>query len=260
MKSITVGIPENEAYIISLGDIHLGSIEFTKDGEKQLKKDLTWLKEHPNARAILNGDVFNCASRISKTSPFTSNSSEYDYASKLLKPYANQILLVTDGNHEARFLDMFGVSPCQWLARDLNIYYCGWSVILNLKVGKRPKNRWYQNYYLYIHHIMGGGETVGGKLNRVTKLRDLVEGIDCYIGNHTHQSSIAPMDVFCPSKNKEGFKKRVIYFVNSGGYVSWNNSYAEQKMLPPANISSCPKIKFNAHGGAISDHKIEVVI
>ncbi len=216
---------------------------------------LNWVKERPNARIFLNGDIFNVASRISKTDPFSTNTAEYQEAIDIFKPYASQIIGATDGNHENRMMEMFGVSPTQYLCLALNIPYCQWSAIVRLKVGKRDKingNRYHQNYFLYFHHTTGGGNTVGGKINRVVKLRDIAEGIDVYFGSHNHQLAVAPQDVYCPSI-QGGLIKRRIWYVDCGSYLEWNNSYAEKGMMAPTKLGS-PRIRFSGN----HDHAVNV--
>lgn len=244
MKYLEITIPEKTGYLIPIGDLHIGDQSFKGEGLKKLNGYLDWVKQRPNARIFLNGDIFNCASRTSKTSPFETDTDEYQQALEIFEPYKDQIIGATDGNHEGRILDMFGFSPLQAFCHHLKIPYCGWSAVMRFKVGKRnDSNRYRQNYFVYAHHTTGGGGSIGSKLNRVIKLRDIVEGIDVYIGSHNHQLAIAPQDVYYPSC-QGGLQKRRIWYVDAGSYLSWNNSYAEKGMLPPAKLGS-PRIRFS---------------
>jgi hypothetical protein len=243
MKYLEVEIPESVAYFIPIGDLHIGDVSFKKDGLKKLKGYLGWVKERPNARIFLNGDIFNAASRISKTSPFETDTTEYQQALDLFRPYKDQIIGATDGNHESRVLEMFGFSPMQSFCSELGIPYCGWSAVIRFKVGKREGKRYRQNYFVYAHHTTGGGGSIGGKLNRVTKLRDIVEGIDVYLGSHNHQLAVAPQDVFYPSC-QGGVKKRRIWYVDCGSFLGWEGSYAEKGMMAPTKLGS-PRIRFS---------------
>ena len=253
MKYLECEVSGPVAYVIPIGDLHIGDKAFTKEGREKLEGYLRWVKEHENARIFLNGDIFNVASRISKTDPFSTDTSEYERATEIFKPYASQIIGATDGNHEARMLDMFGVSPMQWFCRDLNIPYCKWSAVVNLKVGKRREGYFRQNYYLYFHHTTGGGGSLGSKLNRVTKLRDIVEGVDVYFGSHNHQLAAAPQDVFCPSRHAKGIIKRRIWYVDCGSYLAWEDSYAEKGMMAPTKLGS-PRIRFDGREGKHDVH------
>lgn len=192
-------------------------------------------------------------SRISKTSPLETDTDEYQQALEIFRPYKDQIIGATDGNHEARVLDMFGFSPMQSFCSELKIPYCGWSAVIRLKVGKRDGNRFRQNYFIYAHHTTGGGGTIGGKLNRVIKLRDIVDGVDVYLGSHNHQLAVAPQDVFYPSC-QGGLIKRRIWYVDCGSYLSWDNSYAEKGMLAPSKLGS-PRIRFS---GECDNHDVHI--
>jgi len=146
-----------------------------------------------------------------------------------------------------RMYDEFGISPMQLFCKSLNIPYCKYSAMIRMKVGKRTDkgagNRYKQNYFMYAHHTSGGGGTVGGKLNRVTKLRDVVEGCDVLLGAHNHLLATAPQDVFYPSI-QGGIKKRRIWYVDCGSFLEWNDGYAEKGMLAPAKLGS-PRIRLD---------------
>lgn len=246
-------VPESVAYIIPIGDLHVGDKSFGKEGRQKLQGYLDWVKQHPNSRIFLNGDIFNVASRISKTDPWSQDTNEYLEAIEIFKPYKNQIIGATDGNHEARMMDMFGVSPMQYMCVNLGIPYCKWSAVVRLKVGKRATGGWRQNYFLYFHHTTGGGGSLGSKLNRVIKLREIVEGIDVYFGSHNHQLAAAPQDVYYPSIAKNDAVKRRIWYVDCGSYLEWNDSYAEKGMMAPTKLGS-PKVIF--HGS--QKHSVHV--
>jgi hypothetical protein len=258
MKYIECEVNDKEAYVIPIGDTHIGDRGFNKESRAKLIGYLKWAKERPNARVFLNGDIFNCASRISKTSPFEIDhleGSELEQAIEIFEPYKDIIIGATDGNHEARMLDMFDVSMLQVLCLKLGIPYCKWSAVVRLKLNKSPSGRWSQNYFLYFHHTTGGGGTIGGKMNRVTKLRDIVEGMDVYFGNHNHQLAAAPQDVYYPSM-QGGVKRRRIWYVDCGSYLQWENSYAEKGMLAPTKLGS-PKVIFD---GQENHHDVHVSI
>jgi len=253
MRFIEVEVPEKTAYIIPVGDIHFGDEAFKQEGRTKLLGYLDWVKANPNARIWLNGDIFNVASRQSKTNPLESTKDEYMQAIEFFRPYAKQIIGAVDGNHESRVYEMFGFSPLMYFCMALDIPYCKFSAIIRLKVGKRPNGHWRQIYNLYAHHTTGGGGTIGGKINRVIKLRDICEGIDVYLGSHNHQLAVAPQDVYVPSFSAKGFEKRRIWYVDCGSFLEWNDSYAEKGMMAPTKLGS-PRIRF----GGIDGHDVHI--
>jgi len=92
MTTIEAAVPEEVAYLIPIGDIHIGDKSFGAQGRSKLVGYLNWVKDHPNARIFLMGDVLNCATRSIKTSPFESVQGEYDEAFHIFAPFAGQIL------------------------------------------------------------------------------------------------------------------------------------------------------------------------
>lgn len=249
MNVATLKIEANKAYIMPIGDLHIGDKAFEKFGRSHLLKHLHWIKEHPTARIFLCGDIFNVASRTSKTSQADSLSlgEEKDIGFDLFYPYRKQIIGAIDGNHEERMLNDYGDSPTKDLCRALGVPYFQYSAIVIVKVGKRTdvKGAWRQVYRTYFHHTTGGGGTIGGKLNRVKKLDEIVEGCDVYFGAHSHQEAIGTQDVYTVSLQK-GIKLRRKWYVNTGSYLYHEGSYAERKMLPPVKLGS-PRVMFTGN-------------
>lgn len=252
MQYLEVEIPENVGYLIPIGCLHLGDRNFTSSSLILLKGYLNWVRDTPNARIFFLGDLFNVAGRDTRTSPFDSETddcgivNELEEAVKLFKPYAGQIVGAIEGNHEARLLDKYGISLTQNFCREINIAYCKWSAVVCFKIHKRSgqsnEGRWHQNYWVYFHHTTGGGATLGGKINRVEKLRNIVEGMDVYCGGHNHQLISGPQEVFYPSF-QGGIRKRRIWFVDCGSYLEWDGGYAEKGMMTPTKLGS-PRIRF----------------
>jgi len=257
MKYIEKSIPEDHGYLIPIGDIHWGDKSFQEYGKKKLQGYLDWVMERPNAFIFLMGDVYNVCSRQSKTTPFETDTSEYEEAINFFEPYKERILGAIDGNHEYRMYDEFGASPLSFFCRALGIPYCKYSAVIRFKVGKRKDphagNRYNQNYFIFAHHTTGGGTTIGGKMNRVAKERDMIEGCDVYLGAHNHQLGVVPQDIFYPSI-QGGILKRRIWFVDCGSFLEWQGSYAEKGMLAPAKLGS-PRIRMS---GKQDDHDVHI--
>lgn len=246
MKLITISIPESTAYIIPIGDLHRGDQHFGKVGKQKLQGYLDWVKEHANSRIFLMGDILNVAGRGTKTSPFESLSGddEYHASVELFKPVASQIVGVITGNHENRMSDMFGFNPLIPFASELGIPYLGYSAVLKIRVGQRPDDptRYNQLYHGYAHHTTGGGGTIGNSLNRKTKLQDIVQGMDFYMGGHSHQLVTGFRTVFEPGQNQ--MIERKVAYVDTGSFLDWNGSYAEKAMMVPGKLGS-PRIRLS---------------
>jgi len=125
----------------------------------------------------------------------------------------------------------------------LGIPYMGYSGVVAFKVGKY-KDRFRQYYPIYFHHGTGGGTTPGAKLNRAVKLNEIVEGCDVYCIFHSHGLSASPREVYYPNSKAQEMRARRKWYVVCGSYLSWIDSYAEQKMLPPEKLGS-PRIRLS---------------
>jgi len=248
MKYLEKAIDLDSGYLIPIGDLHWGDKAFKENGFSKLKGYLDWVMERPNAFVFLMGDIFNTASRTSKTTPFETDNDEYIKAVEFFKPYKERIIGAIDGNHEYRMYDEFGISPLQLFCRELEIPYCKYSAVIRFKIGKRKDvnagNRYKENYFVFAHHTTGGGGTIGGKMNRVAKEAEMIEGCDVYLGAHNHQLGVVPQDIYYPSI-QGGIQKRRRWFVDCGSYLEHENSYAEKGMLAPAKLGS-PRIRFDA--------------
>ena len=261
MITITEIIPNEVGYLIVLGDTHLGDAAFTKRAEEKLRGYIKWVKEHPSARVFLNGDIFNVATRASKTSPFSKNprfSDEMEFAIELLQPIADQIIGATDGNHEFRLIDFMNYSLvnelCQRLStRKRKIIYCGIGCLLFLKIGRPPKhgtpikfrdlpNRAAQTYSGYIQHTTGGGSTVGGKMNRVDKLRQIIAGTDFVAGSHNHMEGTVKTKIFLPNIQKCTITEVRQILVDCGSFLEYDG-YPERLQCSPIDIGA-PKLTF----------------
>ncbi len=258
MKLITVEIPQSTAFIIPIGDLHAGDIHFGKEGKAKLLGYLEWVKQHENARIFLMGDILNVASRVSKTSPFESLNGDAEYANSvaMFKPVASQIIGAITGNHERRMEDAFGFNPLIPFCNELGIPYLAYSAVIRVKVDKRaggPKNGFRQMYHLYAHHTTGGGGTLGAALNRKVKLQEIVQGIDVYMGGHSHQLVTGFRNTFEPGQND--MVERRIAYVDTGSYLAWKDSYAEAGQYTPGKLGS-PRIRLS--GGDNKDVHISL--
>lgn len=245
MKVIELKTKHDEIFLYPISDIHIGDKGFTKNSEEKLKGYIDWVKQTPNAYIFLNGDILNCASRISASSPFEQNMTlqeQIEYAIKIFTPVKSRIIGAITGNHESRLENMFGYNPTGALCLALGIPYLGLSAIVKFSLGRKNRGKGRENesrqtYIGYFHHTSGGGGTIGGKLNRVDKMRSLLSNADFYVGSHNHLLGVVPTGCFLfdDKNNKIIFKKQVL--VDSGGFLEWNG-YPEQNMLPPVKIGS----------------------
>lgn len=260
MKVVHLDIPEDHGYLIPIGDLHRGDKHLSTRGLGKLKGYLDWVMERPNAFVFLMGDILNVASRTSKTNPFESLSGDDEYARaiELFKPYASRIIGGVVGNHESRMYKDYGFNPLQPFCTELNIPYCGYSACVRLRVGKRPERKiargkeYYQIYWGFIHHGVGGGSTLGAAINRKVKMQEIVHGMDFYAAGHDHQLIAGSRNVLMP-KNTTIEHQRV-HYIDTGSFLDWDGSYAEQAAMPIGK-QGAPRLRFS---GERNKHDLHV--
>jgi len=239
-------------YLLPIGDTHFGSIN--SEIEK-VKGFINWAKKE-KAYIFLMGDIFDVATIDSKTSPFQQSmtlNEAIELACEIFEPVKEQIIGGIVGNHEIRLTKYAGFDIMQNFCKILDIKYCGYSAVIRFRTGHINRKSGLISprveYIFYAHHTTGGGNTVGGKLNRIEKLRQIFEGADCYLGGHNHFEGMGKIVVAYLSKSGNGrgrINYRKIYFVDTGSFLGYDGSYAEERMLMPAT-TGCPRIRMNGH-------------
>lgn len=247
MRTKIIKVKFNDAYLYPLSDLHIGDKGFTKKSEEKLKQNIEWVRTTKNAFACLNGDVLNVATRTSLSSPFEQEKNleqQIDKAVELLKPIKHKIVGAIDGNHEQRLANYTGYSPTIAICRELGIDYMQNSALYIFRMGlvnNRKSSR--ESFIVYCHHTTYGGRTIGGKMNRINMLRDIVANADVYIGSHNHMVGAIPAITLMVNKDTGKVNEIRQMIVDSGSYLEWNESYAERAMLPPMRIGT-PRIHF----------------
>lgn len=235
-----------------IGDTHIGDAHFD---EQLLMSDIEWIAEKENRFALLNGDIMNCATIHSVSDTYANTMSPHDelkYARKLFSPIADKILSANRGNHEYRIYKSDGLDVSEELALSLNTFYNAEGLVLKVKFGKRKTNGKHQVYTLYHSHGFSGARTVGGKANRLEKLRDIVLA-DVYILSHTHQMVTFPLEIKVPDLRNNKIITKEQRFVNTGAYLKYGG-YGEAKAYNPTKKGS-PVIRLWAE-----DKEINVVV
>ena len=244
-------IPEKVGYVIPIGDLHFGDESFKEESLSKLKGYIKWVKENANSRVVIGGDLFNMATRISVTSPFEQKKNEFNQVIKLFEPIKSQIVGAIDGNHEQRLIDFANFSLMNEFCVRLNIPYMGISGVVVFKVNEQERKdvkrgAFRENYRIYFHHTTGGGSLAGGGLNRVEKLKGIVEGCDAYCGFHNHKTFAQPQECYFPNMQAMKMELRRYWLVGCGGYLQYDGSYAEKKMLNPVKLGS-PRIRLDGN-------------
>lgn len=252
MKLIEIVDNSIVVYLIPIGDVHIGSrgVDYEK-----LRGYIQWIQENP-AYIFLMGDIFDVSTLESKTSPFVQEmnlNEAMEYAKEIFTPVKEKIVGAITGNHEIRLEKYAGFNPLAAFCNFLSIPYAGYSAVLRFRIGTILRKDGYISpkveYIFYAHHSTGGGTTTGGKINRAERLINIFQGADCYLIGHNHSRIVGESGVFYLSKSGNGkatIKYKKIFFLDCGSYLSYNESYAEMKMLTPS-YSGSPRIRLDGN-------------
>ena len=246
MKVKVVKTRKNELLLIPIGDLHIGDKAFNKESEVKLLSYIKWVKNNPNAYVLLLGDLINNATLESPSSPFQQNMNlqeQIDAVVNYFKPIKDRIVGAISGNHEQRLESYCGYNPTISICDRLGCYYFGYDGVVIFRLGchgKRNSSR--ASFSFYMHHTTGGGSTIGGKINRADMLRRIICNCDGYLGAHNHMLGVVHTGIFKVNETTEKIEFLRQMVIDCGGYISYEDSYANQKQLPPLKLGS-PKIR-----------------
>jgi hypothetical protein len=253
MKLVEVEDKRNFCYLLPLGDLHCGS---PQSDLTKFEGYLKWAREE-QAHLFLMGDLYDSVVIGGVSSPFGAMMGLREakhYLRDRLRPVKDLIAGMIIGNHEMRLVRFADCDLIEDLCDDLGVPYCGFSAVLRIRVGHAKRHigakEWDAtriNYVGYLHHTTGGGATPGGKLNRVHKLSDIYEGADFLVGAHNHLEAAAPVDRYrlhTAANGEATLKADKVFLIDSGSFLNWDGSYAEEMMLPPSH-TGCPRIRLD---------------
>ena len=136
-----------------------------------------------------------------------------------------------------------GYNPTITICDKLGCFYFGYDAVLILRLGCHGfRNTSRASFSIYAHHTTGGGSTLGGKMNRVAKLREVVCDADAYLGAHNHMLGCVHDGIFKINETTGSVDFLRQMFIDCGGYLGYEDSYANKKQLPPVKLGS-PKIR-----------------
>lgn len=241
MRTIIADLPSEikTLELVCISDSHIGD---PYANEQALMKQIRYVEETPNCYAIVNGDIMNNGIKSSKSDTYTEVLSPMEQIVKAvltLKPIANKVLAITQGNHERRTAKESGIDLMKLIAMELGIddkYSDGMAYIF-LRFGELSSHDHYRKvpYTILVTHGTGGGRTVGAKANRLSDLVSIADA-DIYLYGHTHQNIAFKEGFWRVAWQNNTITMVDRLFVNSGAFLDWGG-YAEQNQYRPSVIA-----------------------
>ena len=225
IASISVSYDAEKLLLIPVGDLHLGSP--TCNVEKFLKT-IEFIK-NTDCRIVLMGDLMEAASKSSVGAGWVEQTytpqDQLDSLVEILEPIKDKVLISLEGNHEERIWKGSGMKVSKILANMLEVPYGGYSAFIKIRVGN-------QNYMIYAQHGSSNAWYPHTKLTAAMRTAQHTEA-DLYLYGHTHEllSLAVPWRYMDKRSRTIKFGKR--YFVLTGSFLEYANSYAEKKNMYP---------------------------
>lgn len=240
MRVIKIDLPETitNVEVHFFADNHVGDIF---SDEKLLKERIEYVKNTPNAFAMLNGDLINNATITSVSDSYSEKytpDEEIDKAVELFGPIKDKIWSVVPGNHEIRTWKTGGVDITRRVARELGIVdkYSDTGNLLFVRFGNNIKQRKVA-YTIYTIHGSGGGKKVGGKFNRLSDLAGIVDA-DIYVHSHTHMPGAFREAFYRVNMQNSSIAMVDKLFINTAATLDYGG-YGETNSFKPAS-KECP--------------------
>jgi len=243
LYEITIPNIEDCLYLLPISDLHIGSQGFNQE---KLAGYLDWVKEHPNSRFILLGDMFNCVTKGSVRNVYDEKmhlpeSRKLFY--EIFTPFKKFCLGWIDGNHEEAVYRETGDFVGEVVCDRLGWQYYGIDAYVKLRFGKRENNRKPVVYTLYATHGWGAGRKTGTALDKVEELR-LICLADIYLASHHHKITVSQNICFIPDLRNNKLVETKLTYVAAGTFKE-NGRWEGSKGFKPVKLGS-PRIRLDA--------------
>jgi len=218
---------EGSKLLVPVGDVHYGAINC--DVEK-FKACLEFCRES-NAWILLMGDMLEASSRYSIGAGVYEQSdpdSQLFQMVEMLELYKDLIIGSHQGNHEQRIYNACGINVTKVMCKMLGIRYLGYAMNHILHVGS-------QRYVVFSTHGSSGATLRHTKIKKVLDISAWNKS-DLYLYGHVHTLDMKSDEYReYDARNKVMVTKKR-YFVLTGSFLKYDDSYAEQKNYQPERI------------------------
>lgn len=249
MKAVKVTLPRDLQAIElhTFSDWHIGDKGCDMAA---IKKQIAEVAEKKNAFCVLNGDLINNATKTSVSDCYAEDIPPMEQMQQLvtlLAPITDKILLIDQGNHEARTYRNDGIDLTALVAKQLGIYdrYVREGGVLFLRLGEMASGMRETNgsnkvrqlcYSIYATHGSGGGRKEGAKAIRLADLACIVD-CDIYIHSHTHLPMIMKQSFYRVDTRNSDVAQVEKLFVNTAAQLNYGG-YGQTGGFKPSSKAS----------------------
>lgn len=217
----TLGKEVDKIKIVIIQDYHIGD---PLSDRKKIEEDIKEVRDNKNTYAVVNGDIFNWASKTSVSDVYTevySPMDELNEVIELLKPIKDKILTIQTGNHERRAYKSEGIDLMRIVAQALRLesVYSNASTLLWIRLGNDKRNK-RVCYKLYITHGARSGRKEGSKMQACIDMESIIDA-DVYIMGHTHLTFACKLGHFRTNDGNSSVSKVDVLFLSSGAKLKY---------------------------------------
>lgn len=249
MKAVKVTLPRElkNIKIHTFADWHIGDKACDLDA---IKAEIQTVKDCKESYVICNGDLMNNATKTSVSDSYAEvipPMEQLQTLCELLEPIKDKILLITQGNHEARTYRNDGIDLTALMAKQLNIHdrYVREGGVLFIRLGEYLHGRTDHKakghkrqvcYSVYVTHGSGGGRKEGAKAIRLADMASIVD-TDVYLHSHTHLPMIMKQNFFRTDYNNSYVAEVEKLFVNTAAQLKYGG-YGQSYEFKPSNTTT----------------------
>lgn len=252
MVTISVKRPQewDSCEVHVFADLHLGDLHV--DGQHIMDR-IKHCEETENCVVILNGDLFNNATRNSVSDVYAEAIKPMEQIQRgveLFQTLADQgkIVAIVTGNHERRSDKDCNLDLTEIFAAQLGLSNCfsKGGIIVFLRFGKvsHENHGRRQMYSIFCVHGTGGGRKEGSKLQRLSDMASIAD-TDIYIHSHTHLPMIMKESFIRVDTANSCIKSVDKLFVNTSASLDYGG-YGEVFEFKPASKDT-PVIYLDGH-------------
>ena len=206
--------------IFPISDVHVGTPFFNKEFYEYMLRKFETTSGYKII--YLLGDLMDCATKRLGQSAYQqvlSPEEQLDYITSSLEPYKKYIRGCVIGNHCARFRKEFDLDIMKILADNLDIEYRT-EIYDTLTINDEP-------YTIWGNHGTKTSQQLHLMQGAVMRQTQHIEA-NLYLYGHAHYLSNWSL----VHKDGEAYKRR--HYVLTGHYLTYEGSYAQEKMLKPS--------------------------
>ena len=255
-------------YLIPFGDVHRSSSncsvtrwkEFLKWAQKKERCYFLGMGDYDDLasgseRDILGNNKIHDSTKLTIENLYNHNTDRFLDEISFMK---GKLIGMIEGNHFGLFES--GMTTTQKMCESLGCKYLGGSSVIRLKL---KKGHFIADVDIFAHHGKGAAQTIGGDMNAVDKMSNVVRA-DIYAMGHSHGKGAIPKPIL--QLNQSDLKPQLIHkkqwFVRTGsflkGYEDGTESYIAKGVMRPADLGVV-KIELTPTTPYIDGRRVEVV-